>query len=212
VRYHFSSGCSTSSAKWAHSAARSRYSRESLRWRQPQDCSFAAIASFRAAGSLARTLGCPTYANISSTCPSRCTLRGCIASLSQGRRQESHRANRTACYRSCFAVCFARRKADSAHTKGIPAAPSAGGAPRTRRHSRAIWRKSRNATITGTSPPPRRSRTAKASHISRHAAKSRCAREWGGWGRLSDDGPGHYNPDPSAGPWVGGVFHRMAVQ
>jgi hypothetical protein len=72
--------------------------------------------------------------------------------------------------------------------------------------------KSRNATITGTSPPPRRSRTAKASHISRHAAKSRCAREWGGWGRLSDDGPGHYNPDPSAGPWVGGVFHRMAVQ
>src|ERR1700751_6316854 len=38
---------------------------------------------------------------------------------------------------------------------------------------------------------PRRSRTAKASHISRHAVKSRCAREWGGWGRLSDDGPGH---------------------
>ena len=31
--------------------------------------------------------------------------------------------------------------------------------------------------------------------------KSRCAREWGGWGRLSDDGPGHYNPDPSEGPW-----------
>jgi hypothetical protein len=29
----------------------------------------------------------------------------------------------------------------------------------------------------------------------RHAVKSRCAREWGGWGRLSDDGPGHYNPD-----------------
>jgi len=48
---------------------------------------------------------------------------------------------------------------------------------------------------------PRRSRTAKASRISRHAAKSRCAREWGGWGRLSDDGPGHYNPDPSEGPW-----------
>src|SRR4249919_3737882 len=48
---------------------------------------------------------------------------------------------------------------------------------------------------------PRRSRTAKASRISRHAAKSRCACEWGGWGRLSDDGPGHYNPDPSEGPW-----------
>jgi hypothetical protein len=48
---------------------------------------------------------------------------------------------------------------------------------------------------------PRRSRTAKASRISRRAVKSRCAREWGGWGRLSDDGPGHYNPDPSEGPW-----------
>ena len=52
---------------------------------------------------------------------------------------------------------------------------------------------------------PRRSRTAKASRISRYAVKSRCAREWGGWGRLSDDGPGHYNPDPSEGPWGGGV-------
>ncbi len=48
---------------------------------------------------------------------------------------------------------------------------------------------------------PRRSRTAKASRISRHAVKSRCAREWGGWGRLSDDGPGQNNPDPSEGPW-----------
>src|SRR6516225_9170991 len=35
---------------------------------------------------------------------------------------------------------------------------------------------------------PRHSRTAKASRISRHAVKSRCARGWGGWGRLSDDG------------------------
>jgi hypothetical protein len=51
---------------------------------------------------------------------------------------------------------------------------------------------------------PRRSRTAKASRISRHAVKSRCARERVGWGRLSDDGPGHYNPDPSEGPWGGG--------
>jgi len=32
-------------------------------------------------------------------------------------------------------------------------------------------------------------------------AKSRCAREWGGWGRLSDDGPGQHNPDRSEGPW-----------
>jgi hypothetical protein len=33
-----------------------------------------------------------------------------------------------------------------------------------------------------------------------------CACEWGGWGRLSDDGPGHYNPDLSEGPWGGGVM------
>jgi hypothetical protein len=59
-----------------------------------------------------------------------------------------------------------------------------------------MWRK-----LGTTRGSPRRSRTAKASHISRHAVKSRCAREWGGWGRLSDDGPGHYNPDPSEGPW-----------
>ena len=52
---------------------------------------------------------------------------------------------------------------------------------------------------------PRRSRTAKASRISRYAVKSRCAREWGGWGRLSDDGPGQNNPDPSEGPWGGGL-------
>src|SRR6266851_5160213 len=44
-----------------------------------------------------------------------------------------------------------------------------------------------------------------------HAVKSRCAREWGGWGRLSDDGPGHYNPDPSEGPWGGGVMTSKAV-
>src|SRR5262249_11569643 len=52
----------------------------------------------------------------------------------------------------------------------------------------------------------RRSRTAKASRISRHAAKSRGAHEWDGWGRLSDDGPGHFNPDPSEDPWSGGVI------
>ena len=59
---------------------------------------------------------------------------------------------------------------------------------------------------------PRRSRTAKASRISRRAAKSRCAREWGGWGRISDDGPGQHNPDRSEGPWGGGVSTSMAVR
>ena len=52
---------------------------------------------------------------------------------------------------------------------------------------------------------PRRSRTAKASRISRHAVKSRCACEWDGWGRLSDDGLGQNNPDSSEGPWGGGL-------
>ena len=33
------------------------------------------------------------------------------------------------------------------------------------------------------------------------AVKSGGAGEWGGWGRLSDDGPGHHNPDRSEGPW-----------
>ena len=33
------------------------------------------------------------------------------------------------------------------------------------------------------------------------AAKSGCACEWGGWGRLSVDGPGQKNPDRSEGPW-----------
>jgi hypothetical protein len=51
---------------------------------------------------------------------------------------------------------------------------------------------------------PRRSRTAKAAHISRRAMKLCCACERDGWGRLSDDGSGHYNPNPSEGPWGGG--------
>jgi hypothetical protein len=44
--------------------------------------------------------------------------------------------------------------------------------------------------------------TAKAVCISR-MAKSDCAGEWGGCGRLSVsvDGPGHYNPDRSEGHW-----------
>ena len=59
---------------------------------------------------------------------------------------------------------------------------------------------------------PRRSRTARALRISRLAVKSRCACEWGGWGRLSDDGPGQNNPDPSEGPWGGGRSIHQAVQ
>jgi hypothetical protein len=59
---------------------------------------------------------------------------------------------------------------------------------------------------------PRRSRTARALRISRLAVKSRCACEWGGWGRLSDDGPGQNNPDPSEGPWGGGRQIHQAVQ
>ena len=30
--------------------------------------------------------------------------------------------------------------------------------------------------------------------------------EWDGWGRLSDDGLGHYNPNPSEDPWGGGLI------
>ena len=66
------------------------------------------------------------------------------------------------------------------------------------------WNEQRKPGTTRGSP--RRSRTAKASRISRRAVKSRCACEWDGWGRLSDDGPGHYNPDPSEDPWVGGLI------
>jgi hypothetical protein len=53
---------------------------------------------------------------------------------------------------------------------------------------------------------PMRSRIAKASRISRHAAKSRCACERDGWGRLSDDGPRQHNSNPSEDPWGGGVI------
>jgi hypothetical protein len=58
---------------------------------------------------------------------------------------------------------------------------------------------------------PRRSRTAKALRISRRAVKSRCAREWGGWGRLSDDGPGQHNPVSSEDPRGGGRPTHQAV-
>ena len=59
---------------------------------------------------------------------------------------------------------------------------------------------------------PRRSRTAKAPRITGSAGKSRRAPEWGGWGRVSEDGPGHYNPDRSEGPWgIAALAARMAV-
>ena len=48
---------------------------------------------------------------------------------------------------------------------------------------------------------PRRTRPAKAPRISRQAMKSRCASERDAWGRLGVDGPGHYNPVRSEGPW-----------
>jgi len=47
---------------------------------------------------------------------------------------------------------------------------------------------------------PRHSRTAKALRITGSAGKSQRAHEWGGRGRLSDDGPGQNNPDRSEGP------------
>jgi hypothetical protein len=40
-----------------------------------------------------------------------------------------------------------------------------------------------------------------ASRISRLAAKTGSAREWGGWGQVSEDGPGQHNPDRSKDPW-----------
>jgi hypothetical protein len=48
--------------------------------------------------------------------------------------------------------------------------------------------------------------TPKVSRISRETVKSRCAREWGGWGRLSQDGSGQHNPDRSVGPWGRAVY------
>jgi hypothetical protein len=40
-----------------------------------------------------------------------------------------------------------------------------------------------------------------ASRISRLAAKTGSAREWGAGGQLSEDGPGQHNPDRSEDPW-----------
>jgi hypothetical protein len=62
-------------------------------------------------------------------------------------------------------------------------------------------RRSRQRKPGTTRGSPRRSRTAKAARISRHAVKSRCAGEWDGWGRVSEDGSGQNNPNPSEDPW-----------
>jgi hypothetical protein len=61
---------------------------------------------------------------------------------------------------------------------------------------------------------PRRSRTAKTSRISRCAVKSRCAHEWGGWGRLSDDGSRQHNSSKSEDPWGSGnpTSWRCAIE
>src|SRR5499425_676756 len=59
----------------------------------------------------------------------------------------------------------------------------------------------RKLRTSGGSPRHRGACTAKASRINRSAAKSRCARNWGGWGRLSVEGLGQNNPDRSEDPW-----------
>jgi len=60
---------------------------------------------------------------------------------------------------------------------------------------------------------PRRSRTAVALCITDTVGKAQRAREWGGWGRISDDGSGHYNPNRSEGPWDRATWVvRMAVR
>jgi hypothetical protein len=63
-----------------------------------------------------------------------------------------------------------------------------------------MQRRSRQRKPGTTRWSPRPLGTAKAWRINRSAAKSRCADEWDGWGRLSEDGPGQNNPDRSEGP------------
>ena len=53
---------------------------------------------------------------------------------------------------------------------------------------------------------PRPTGTAKAARITGTAGKSRRARERGGWGRLSVDGPRQNNSDRSEGPWGKSAF------
>ena len=64
-----------------------------------------------------------------------------------------------------------------------------------------MWRRKVQRKHGTTHGSPRRKRTARASGISRKSVKSGCAQEWGGWGRLSEDGPGQHNLVRSEGPW-----------
>jgi hypothetical protein len=78
-------------------------------------------------------------------------------------------------------------------------ARAAGGLPGVLEHDTSTQNDQRKL---GTSRgQPRRTRTAKALHISRMTMKLQCARERDAWGRLSVDGPGQHNPDRSEGPW-----------
>ena len=70
----------------------------------------------------------------------------------------------------------------------------------------------RKLRTSGGSPRHGGTCTAKASRINRRAAKSRCARNWGGWGQLSVEGPGQNNPDRSEDPWGRAtIVARMAA-
>src|SRR5260370_2818141 len=62
------------------------------------------------------------------------------------------------------------------------------------------------------SPRHMRICTAKASRISRETVKSGCACEWGGWGRLSENGPVQHNTDLSQGPWARAADAPSEVQ
>jgi hypothetical protein len=78
-------------------------------------------------------------------------------------------------------------------------ANAAGGLPGVLEHDTSTQNAQRK--LGSSRGQPRRTRTAKAPRISRQTMKLRCAHERGGWGRISVDGPGHYNPDRSEGPW-----------
>jgi hypothetical protein len=58
---------------------------------------------------------------------------------------------------------------------------------------------------------PRRSRTAKASRISRRDGEIAMCPRVGRMGPISDDGPGQKNPDRSESPWGGVEPHSKAV-
>jgi len=62
-------------------------------------------------------------------------------------------------------------------------------------------RKSEQRKHGTTDGSPRRRRTARAERIRCQASKAHCACQWGGWGQISVDGLGHYNPDRSEDPW-----------